>query len=706
MNDDIMAAAYGEPVAAPALYQDGRAGGRTERRHAGRTGGAREPEAGGATTASASGRMRLNAAQRAAVEADDGKPLLIVAGPGSGKTHVLIARMSRLLRENRARPSGLLACTFTNRAAVELRGRLEREAGKAAARIAQVSTLHTAAARLLREVGRRTGYIGEFEIADQRERGRRLRDVLFDCRIDTSTLSPRDVGRRISYAKNMLRDTTDPHTYSDDPDETERDIAKAAAAYRDNLLEAGLLDFDDLLLRALHMLDTRADALQQCRDMFTHVIVDEYQDTNEPQYRIVRHLCAEHRRITVVGDPDQAIYGWRGADNRKILQFRSDYPDAAEVRLERNYRSSPQICGAATALIRHATERLEHDVIAADDTPGRRVEWNWFARQADEAAHVIEEFRKHLDRRPLETRAALYRTNAQARAFETGLRRARIPYRIIGGVGFFARPEVLDALAYLRVIDNPADDEALRRIVNLPRRHLGRQTMQIVEEYRDRQHRARARTSTYDCFTPVIDKRLVKRWQVDAMSEFVRLIERLQRMRSRPVCEVIEHSLDDTGYFRMVSQMDDEVAEDKRNNLNELIEDARQWEAELETEPDGQSRLRAYVERCDDLAHQQDEEDSSATTFLMTLHAAKGQEFEIVALAGVEEEILPHKRAMEDRPGGLAEERRLCYVGMTRAKRILMLSGCEWRPGRDGGQRQMVPSRFIDDLDKAGVLGK
>lgn len=688
---DIEEAAYGRPVREPAWN------GRT--RHA--RGGAR---AGGQSEVRTT--TRLNEAQRLAIEADDNAPLLIVAGPGSGKTHVLVARIARMLREKLTAPSAILACAFTNRAANELRVRLEQAVGRAATAGMQVSTMHTACARMLRETGRRTGYIGEFDIADQKERSRRLRDALFKAGVDTSVLSPKDAGSRISFAKNVLADPADPQTccHDGEPDQTHQQLAATAKAYARSLGEDGLLDFDDLLLRCLQMLDAGGEALRQARNRFTHVIVDEYQDTNEPQYRIVRHLCREHQRITVVGDLDQAIYGWRGADIGKILQFRKDYPSARIVNLEANYRSTPQICSAAAALMSTAAadERLEHQVVATDPTDGPAIRWAWFDYQSEEAEWVIARLIAHVGEPGDTTRAVLYRTNAQARPFETRLRRLEIPYRIIGGVGFFERAEILDLVAYLRVVDRPDDDEALRRIVNLPRRHLGRQTMRAIEELRDDERRRGARISTWGAIDLAIERQAVKRWQIRALGEFRSLIERLQMRRHEPVCDVIERVATETGYLRMVSDMDPDVAEDKQANIAELIDDASGWEDEDKELP--ANRLRGYIEHCEQMTEHEDEDDESATTFLMTLHGAKGQEFDLVALTGCEDGMLPHARAVAERTDGLAEERRLCYVGMTRAKRTLSLSGCEMRPALGGGHRSRSQSPFATELIDNGCI--
>jgi DNA helicase-2/ATP-dependent DNA helicase PcrA len=645
----------------------------------------------------------LNPAQREAVEREAG-PLLILAGAGSGKTRVIAHRMAHLIMQGRAAPHEILAVTFTNKAADEMRGRVEQLVGDSCKPI-WLSTFHALCARLLRREAPAIGLARDFVIYDSSDQLSVVKQAMKQLGVDDKLVPPRAALARISQAKNKLESPEDLRRAGWSL--RDQQIGRIFEAYDRTLRQAGALDFDDLLLRSVELFEKHDRIREGYARRFRHVLVDEYQDTNRAQYLLIRGLSAIHRNLCVVGDPDQSIYRWRGADLRNIMDFERDFPDAHTVRLEQNYRSTQVILDAASALIRQNRNRKDK-ALWTDRQGGDRVLYVRSADEIEEADFITRTVRQERQAGAGPAVAVLYRTNAQSRAIEDALMREGVPYRIIGGLRFYERKEIKDALAYLRVIINPHDDVSFRRIVNVPARGIGKSVIDALEAVQPDEHEAviplldadvppaGPARSLWSRLGAAIDRRAVPPRAATVLSTFRDLIASLaDDVAHLSVSAALARMLDRTGYLQALRDERSEEAEARAENLEELVSAAREYESR-----DDDPSLAGFVDRLS-LLSEADEADGAANArvWLMTMHAAKGLEFPTVIVAGMEEGLFPHARST-DQDEEIEEERRLCYVCLTRAEKRLVLTSAARR--RVYGEYQTSqPSRFLDEIPPA-----
>jgi DNA helicase-2/ATP-dependent DNA helicase PcrA len=643
----------------------------------------------------------LNPAQRAAAEHADG-PLLILAGAGSGKTRVITARMAHLVTSGQARPGEVLGVTFTNKAAEEMRQRVESLVGDDCRQM-WLSTFHSLCARVLRREAQHIGLTRDFVIYDSSDQITVVKQALRQADIDEKMLTPRAVLSRISQAKNKLETPAD--MKSSGWNLRDAQISKVYEIYLRVLREAGALDFDDLLLKTVELMEGNEFVRESYARRFKYILIDEYQDTNRPQYLLIRMLADHYRNLCVVGDPDQSIYKWRGADLRNILDFEHDFPEAEVVKLEQNYRSTQVILDAASAVISRNRNRKDKR-LWTDKKGGELITYVRAGDELEEADYVVRAIRESRMADIKRTVAVLYRTNSQSRAIEDALMREGIPYRIIGGVRFYERKEVKDLLAYLRLVMNPHDDVSFRRVVNVPARGIGKTVLESLEtiDVNDDPMSAtplfaaglQAVTSSRSMWAKLLtglEKRLVPNRAVNALRAFRDIISGLTtECAGVPVSTALGLVMDRSGYLRDLREEHSEEAEARIENLMELVSAAREYEAR-ESEPS----LGGFVDRLS-LLSEADETNGTkdASVWMMTMHAAKGLEFPVVIVAGMEEGLFPHSRSSEDEDE-LEEERRLCYVGLTRAREQLILTSASRR--RVFGEYQSTePSRFLDEI--------
>ena len=641
----------------------------------------------------------LNPEQREAVLKTEG-PLLILAGAGSGKTRVIAHRIAHLVSDGLTEPDRILAVTFTNKAAGEMRARVEALLGTDC-RSMWVSTFHALCARLLRREAPQIGLSRDFVIYDSSDQMTLMKHVLREAGLD-GTLQPRVVLSRISHAKNRMEaDDGIPGAW------TSRDeqVSTLFASYTKALKEANALDFDDLLLKTVELFEQSASVRERYSKKFRYVMVDEYQDTNRPQYLLIRHL-ATHHNLCVVGDPDQSIYKWRGADLRNILDFEHDFPEVATVRLERNYRSTQVILDAASAVIANNRNRKDKRLYT-ERSGGAKILYYRAGDDLDEAEFVSRTSRMALHEDPENTVAILYRTNSQSRTLEDALRRAGTPYRIIGGVRFYERKEVKDALAYLRLILNPHDDVSFRRVVNVPARGVGKGVMESLEAIPlpaetdahtlspllAELHPRASNDSLWSRLLHGIDRRLLPNRSLASLTAFRDLILNLAAIAAEePVSLALGKVLDRSGYLQDLRDERSEEAEGRIENLLELVSAAREYESR-NPEPS----LGGFVDQLSLLSDVDEEAGAkNARVVMLTMHSAKGLEFPIVVISGLEEGLFPHSRSSDDEVE-LEEERRLCYVAITRAQRRLVLTSAA-RRRVFGDYQSTEPSRFVDEI--------
>jgi DNA helicase-2/ATP-dependent DNA helicase PcrA len=650
----------------------------------------------------------LNPEQREAVLHTHG-PLLILAGAGSGKTRVITSRIAYLVGDGHARPEEVLAVTFTNKAAEEMRARVEALLGSDCGRM-WVSTFHALCARLLRREAPTIGLSRDFVIYDSSDQLTVVKQALKELHIDDSLVQPRAALSRISQAKNRMEG---PETIADAAGWNRRDehIAKVYAYYLNALKESSALDFDDLLLKTVELFERSERVRSKYAEQFRFVMVDEYQDTNRPQYILIRHLAGVHRNLCVVGDPDQSIYKWRGADLRNILDFEHDFGDAAIVKLERNYRSTQIILDAATAVISQNRNRKDKR-LWTDRAGGDRIAYYRGGDELEEADFITRTARGALaddSREAGPVAAILYRTNAQSRAIEDALMRDGVAYKVVGGVRFYERKEIKDALAYMRLVINPHDDVSLRRVINVPARGIGKGVLDAVDalslddvaagEADDLPllsaglNAAPAANSMWTRIVRGLETRAFQNRAAASLATFRDLLVKLTEVaRQETVSIAIGKMLDQSGYLQDLRDERSEDAEGRIENLAELVSAAREYESR-----DAEAALNGFVDRLSLLSDADEEQGNrDARVWMMTLHSAKGLEFPVVVLAGLEEGLFPHSRSSEN-DEELEEERRLCYVGMTRARSRLVLTGAARR--RIFGEYQSSePSRFIEEV--------
>ncbi|HXM17557.1 MAG TPA: UvrD-helicase domain-containing protein [Candidatus Tumulicola sp.] len=625
----------------------------------------------------------LNEEQRAAASHTDGA-VLIFAGAGSGKTRVLTHRIAHLLAGDKAPAHRILAVTFTNKAAGELKRRLHALVGPQAHGL-WVGTFHSIGVRILRRDGKTVGVAPNFVIYDEADQRSLLKEVLRDLNLDERHYAPGAVLAQISRAKERL---IDPAAFADSADgQLSPNVAALYSEYQRRLNLSNALDFDDLIMRTIALLRSGRSEAKQWSERFAYILVDEYQDVNEAQYRMVRGLSAGSGNICVVGDDDQSIYAFRGADHRIILRFERDFANAATYRLERNYRSTSPVLSAANALVAHNTQR-HHKKLWTSRESGKPVRVYAASTDRDEARFVVETIREGVigDGRSLGDHVVLYRTNAQSRAFEEAMLVAGMPYRVVGGVGFYARAEVKDALAYLRYLLNRDDGVSLRRIINAPKRGIGPTTLNsIADEGARRGLTFATALADQDVVGAVAPKK------VKDIASFMRDIEAFATIANDqgPAAALLS-IIEDTGYARELREEDTPESRARLENLEELIGVARDY---AEREGPDLAGFLSNISLVSDLDAMK--EGESAVT-LMTLHMAKGLEFPVVFLCGLEEGIFPHNRALVD-PHEIEEERRLCYVGVTRAIDELYLTYAKRRT-TFGSAYLHPPSRFLEEM--------
>ena len=642
----------------------------------------------------------LNPEQRQAV-LHVGGPLLILAGAGSGKTRVITSRVAYLVGDGHAAPDEVLAVTFTNKAAEEMRTRVETLLGSDCSRM-WVSTFHSLCARLLRREAPAIGLTRDFVIYDSSDQLSVVKQALKQLHVDDSFIQPRAALSRISTAKNRM-EGPDAVAAAASWNRRDEQIAKVYAYYLNALKESNALDFDDLLLKTVELFEQSERVREKYSTQFRFVMVDEYQDTNRPQYLLIRRLVGGHRNLCVVGDPDQSIYKWRGADLKNILDFEHDFPEATIVKLERNYRSTQIILDAASAVISQNRNRKDKH-LWTDRKGGERIVYYRGSDELEEADFITRTARRSLADDVDSMAAVLYRTNAQSRTIEDAMMREGLPYKIIGGVRFYERREVKDALAYMRLVINPYDDVSLRRVINVPARGIGKGVMDALEAVPAADDTdlpllgaglqpAIAANSLWSRLVRGLDEKLFPSRAAASLAAFRDLLVALTDIaRQDSVSITIGKILDRSGYLQDLRDERNEDAEGRIENLAELVSAAREYEGR---EPD--PSLGGFVDRLSLLSDADEQQGSqNARVWLMTLHSAKGLEFPTVILAGLEEGLFPHSRSAEDEEE-LEEERRLCYVGMTRARARLVLTGAARR--RIFGEYQSSePSRFIDEV--------
>ncbi|MDX6508104.1 MAG: ATP-dependent helicase UvrD/PcrA [Gaiellaceae bacterium] len=628
----------------------------------------------------------LNQPQREAVTHGDG-PLLILAGAGSGKTRVLTHRIAYLVGTGAAEPNEILAITFTNKAAQEMRERVEMLVGRRT-RAMWVMTFHSACARMLRADAHRLGYTRSFTIYDQADARRLTKRCIDELGVDPKRFTPAAIHSQISDAKNKLRDAD---AYGKLVGSFfEQTVADVYRLYEQQMHRMNAMDFDDLLVRAVNVLELFPEVLERYANAFRWVLVDEYQDTNAAQYRWLQLLVAEHRNLTVVGDSDQSIYGFRGADITNILEFEDSFPDAHVVKLEQNYRSTQTILSAANSVVANNrgrkskslwTELGQGDAVRVRELEDEHAEGRFVAGEIE---RIVDE---GVSRAEI---AVFYRTNAQSRVLEDTLVRAQIGYQVIGGTKFYERAEIRDAIAYLTALVNPQDIGAFTRIVNSPKRGIGQTSLSRVIAWANTMG-----TSVWDAAAEPEEIPSLGAAAVKAIGRFMGTMRVLrERAESNPpVAELLEELLSETGYLEALEAERTIEAQGRMENLEALVEGAREYDGTAED-----PSLADYLQL---LALKSDVDslrDDDGLVTLMTLHNAKGLEFPIVFMIGCEEGIFPHSRALDE--GGLEEERRLCYVGITRAQRDLYLTYARTRNvfgARSFGAR----SRFLDEIPQA-----
>ena len=659
----------------------------------------------------------LNEPQRRAVT-HAGAPLLVVAGAGSGKTRVLTRRIAWLIAERNAHPGSILAITFTNKAAAEMRERVEHLVGRRA-RIMWVSTFHSACVRILRKEIERFGFKSSFSIYDAADSKRLMTLVCRDLDLDVKRYPPRAVLNWVSNCKNELVDHE--QATADAKNHLEETYAAAYALYQRRLRDANALDFDDLIMTTVHLFEAYPDVRETYRRRFRHVLVDEYQDTNHAQYALIHQLCGasfeddggpggervDPSELMVVGDADQSIYAFRGANIRNILQFENDFPDARTILLEQNYRSTQTILNAANAVISRNKGRKPKN-LWSDAGDGDAIVGYVADDEHDEARFVSEEIDRLTDgkqARPGDV-AVFYRTNAQSRVFEEVFIRVGMPYKVVGGVRFYERKEVRDALAYLRMLANPADEISLRRILNTPKRGIGDRAEACVEALAQRE-----RLTFWEALRRADEAPGIATRSVTCIRGFVEMVEELQSMveAGERADVVLEQVLTRSGYLAELEESDDPQDETRVENLAELVAVAREFADEPVSGPSVDPAdpnppapgLGDFLERValvadtDQIPDHPDGDDGGVVT-LMTLHTAKGLEFPVVFLTGLEDGVFPHMRSLGDQPE-LEEERRLAYVGLTRAQQRLYVSRAVVRSAW-GAPSHNPASRFLDEL--------
>ena len=606
----------------------------------------------------------LNPAQREAVEKTEG-PVLILAGAGSGKTRVLTTRIGHLIEDKGVQPANILAITFTNKAANEMRERVE-ETLESDASDMWISTFHSCCVRILRKDINRIGYNRSFVIYDSADQVTLVKDCLKELNLNDKVFEPKMIISTISGAKDKLYDPKQFKAMHMNDNRMSK-IADVYALYQDRLKRNSALDFDDLIFKTVELLKSDKEVLDYYRNRFKYIMVDEYQDTSKAQYELIKILAKEHQNICVVGDDDQSIYGWRGADIRNILEFEKDYDDVHVVKLEQNYRSTQIILDAANTVISNNIER-KRKRLWSEKKDGELIKIQVAQDEIEESDFVADMIAKisREQNRSYKDFAVLYRANAQSRSVEDALNRSQIPYNIYGGTKFYERKEIKDLIAYLRVIQNPQDDISIKRIINVPRRGIGLRTIEKIED-----RASLKQESIYSVLIDIETNSEISTKARNSISEFVdNVIGTLRTMREvYPVSKLIEKVIESIDYYGYIDELykgDKEEAEERKDNVKEFISVAMEFEQNSE-EKDLETFLTGVA-----LTSESSEEEEIDKVSLMTIHTSKGLEFPVVFIVGMEDGLFPIARAVRSMSDSeIEEERRLCYVGITRAKEIL-----------------------------------
>jgi DNA helicase-2/ATP-dependent DNA helicase PcrA len=628
----------------------------------------------------------LNPPQREAVTHGTG-PLLVLAGAGSGKTRVLTHRIAHLVATGAAKPSEILAITFTNKAAQEMRDRVELVVGRMV-RVMWVMTFHSACARILRTEAERLGYTKRFSIYDDADSVRLVRRCLVELAVDPKRFAPRAIKSQISRAKNQLEDAA---AYRERVSSFfEQTAADVYELYEKRIHEMNAVDFDDLLFRTVNLLELFPDVSERYRSTFRWILVDEYQDTNHAQYRLLQLLAGEERNVCVVGDDDQSIYGFRGADINNILDFERDFPGAHVVKLEQNYRSTQTILSAANAVVSNNAGRKPKE-LWSDRGAGDPVRVAELEDEHAEARYVASEIERLADEGTARGEVAVfYRTNAQSRVLEDTLVRANVAYQVIGGTKFYERAEIKDALAYLTLLTNPADSVSFGRVVNTPKRGIGQTTVSRVLGHANTMGEPVMEIAAVPELVPGLGPAAVK-----ALDRFASIVERLRDLTEHStVGDLLESVLEETGFVESLEAERTIEAQGRVENLQELVGVAREFDANWEGDR-GLPGLAEFLQQLSLYSEQDGLREAESTVTLMTLHNAKGLEYPVVFMIGCEEGVFPHSRSIDE--GNLEEERRLCYVGITRAEKHLFMTYARTR-SLFGTRSYNMPSRFLDEL--------
>ena len=632
----------------------------------------------------------LNEQQKEAVLHTEG-PLLILAGAGSGKTRVLTHRIAYLIEEVGINPWNILAITFTNKAAGEMRERVDKLVGFGSESI-WVSTFHSTCVRILRRHIDLLGYDNNFTIYDSDDQKTLMKDVCKLLQVDTKIFKERSLLSAISHAKDELV-TPEEFRLRAEGDYSKKRIAEVYEEYEKQLKANNALDFDDLLVKTVQLFQTQADVLEYYQERFRYIMVDEYQDTNTVQFELIRLLSSKYRNLCVVGDDDQSIYKFRGANIKNILNFEQVFEDAKVIKLEQNYRSTSNILNAANAVIRNNIGRKDKTLWTANGD-GNKLEFRQFDSAYDEAEYIVDDIRQHVNQGECtyNDNAILYRTNAQSRMFEEKFVTANIPYKIVGGINFYARREIKDLLCYLKTVDNGRDDLAVRRIVNVPKRGIGLTSINRVQEYA-----AQHEIGFYEALQAVDLIPNIGRG-ASRLESFVALIEHFKMDAAEvSLSDLMQEIIEETGYIESLKEEDSEEAEARIENIDELISKIVAYEETCE-EMNEPASLSGFLEEVALVADIDSLDESNDYVVLMTLHSAKGLEFPHVYLVGMEDGIFPsYMTITSDDPEEVEEERRLCYVGITRAEKELTLTCAKRRMIRGETQYNKM-SRFLKEI--------
>lgn len=630
----------------------------------------------------------LNAEQREAVFHTEG-PLLILAGAGSGKTRVLTHRIAYLIEEKGINPWNILAITFTNKAAGEMRERVDDIVGFGSESI-WVSTFHSTCVRILRRHIDRLGYDNNFTIYDSDDQKTLMKDVCKLLQIDTKTYRERTILSAISSAKDEMV-TPEEYELNAYGDFSKKKIAEAYKEYERQLKANNALDFDDLLVKTVQLFQTQPEILEYYQDRFRYIMVDEYQDTNTVQFKLISLLAAKYKNLCVVGDDDQSIYKFRGANIQNILSFEKEFEDTKVIKLEQNYRSTSTILDAANAVIKNNVGRKAKS-LWTENGEGEKIQFRQFDTAYDEAEYIVGDIRERVDNGKAAycDHAVLYRTNAQSRLFEEKMITANIPYKIVGGVNFYARKEIKDLLAYLKTIDNGKDDLAVRRIINVPKRGIGLTTVNRITEAAQQRGISFYEALCSADLVPGLGRSISKLESFAAMIEYFR-----KEAEHLSITELMEEILTETGYVEELKAEGEEEAEARLQNIDEFLNKIAAYEESYEEEL---PTLSGFLEEVALVADIDSLDEESDYVVLMTLHSAKGLEFPYVYLAGMEDGIFPsYMTITADDPTEIEEERRLCYVGITRAKKELAMT-CARRRMIRGETQYNKMSRFLKEV--------